>query len=154
MVYPGQTFDVALGIDRQAGTITQAALEATVESFHRRNEEARLIEARSQEPMVRGIRLKAVGLVDHPEFGRREAGSMPEPISRRRVHTGGDWHDDVPVYDGEALPAGPEIKGPAIIQSRFTTLVLRPGDEAVVLPSGDTLVQVGAPAGSDTARAG
>jgi hypothetical protein len=28
------------------------------------------------------------------------------------------------------------------VQSRFTTLVLRPGDVASVLPNGDTLVEV------------
>ena len=109
LVYPGQTFDTALDVDRSTGAITQLALEATVEEFHRRNEEARLIEARSQEPMLRGVRLSATGLVDRPEFGEFEPGSAPQPLAHRRVHTGGEWHDDVPVYDGETLRPGPEI---------------------------------------------
>ena len=109
LVYPGQTFDTALRPDRSSGSITQTALEATVEVFHRRNEEARLIEARSQEPMLRGVRLSATGLVDHPEFGDFEPGPAPEPLAHRRVYTGGEWHDNVPVYDGEALRPGPEI---------------------------------------------
>ena len=42
MVYPGQTFDVAIPIDKVAGQpISQRALEAAVGEFHRRNEEAR-----------------------------------------------------------------------------------------------------------------
>jgi len=144
MVYPGQTFDTSIAVDRAGGRITQAALEASVETFHRRNEEARLIEARSQEPMVRGVRLNAVGLVDRPEFVEREPGTDVEPVAHRRVFTGGDWHENVPVFDGETLPVGPEIHGPAIVQSRFTTLVLRPADVAVVQPNGDTIVRVGA----------
>ncbi len=59
------------------------------------------------------------------------------------MHAGGAWHDDVPVFDGDALRPGPPIAGPAIVQSRFTTLVLRPGDVASVLPDGDVLIEVG-----------
>ena len=144
LVYPGQTFDTAITVERSAGSpITAADVEASVEEFHRRNEEARLIEARSQEPMIRGIRLAATGLVDQPAV--REfppVPNAPEPIGHRRVHVGGAWHDRVPVFDGEALGPGPAIEGPAIVQSRFTTLVLRPGDIAVVQPNGDTLVEI------------
>ena len=93
--------------------------------------------------MVRGVRLAATGLVDRPDFGILEAGPPPEPVAYRRVYTGGEWHDDVPVYDGEALVPGPAIVGPAVIQSRFTALVLRPGDRAVVQPNGDALVSIG-----------
>ena len=144
LVYPGQTFDTALATDRTSGLITQASLEATVEEFHRRNEEARLIEARSQEPMLRGVRLAATGLVDQPNFGSLEPGPAPEPIAHRRLYTGGEWHQQVPVYDGEKLQPGPKIVGPAVIQSRFTALVLRPGDIAALQPNGDALVHVGA----------
>ena len=51
---------------RPGAAISQESLEAAVSEFHRRNEEARLIEARSQEPVVRGVRLLATGLVDQP----------------------------------------------------------------------------------------
>jgi len=144
LVYPGQTFDNAMPLTRAPGApITEADVTAAVEEFHRRNEEARLIEARSQEPMVRGLRLSATGLVDRPAPVRLEATTEPAvPIARRRVYAGGAWHDGVPVFDGDALRPGPPIEGPAVVQSRFTTLVLRPGDVASVLPNGDTLVEV------------
>lgn len=144
MVYPGQTFDHAIPIDRRPGRpITEADVEASVEEFHRRNEEARLIEARSQEPVVRGIRLTSAGLVDQPGFPQLAPDpDPPEAIVHRRVFTGGEWHEDVPVFDGESLRRGAAIEGPAMLQSRFTTLALRPGDVAVVQPNGDTLVEV------------
>ena len=143
LVYPGQTFDVAIPLDKEAGLpVRPAALEAAVGEFHRRNEEARLIEARSQEPVVRGIRLIATGLVSQPGALVLEESNGAEPIGRRRVHAGDAWHDDVPVYDGDALRPGAAIVGPALMQSRFTTIVLAPGDDARMRPNGDVLVEV------------
>jgi N-methylhydantoinase A len=143
LVYPGQTFDVAIPIDKSIGQpISQGAVEAAVGEFHRRNEEARLIEARSQEPVVRGIRLVATGLVDQPGELLLDETGLVEPIGHRRVFAGDTWHDGVPVYDGDAVRPGAPVVGPALIQSRFTTLVLARGDEAQVRPNGDILVVV------------
>jgi N-methylhydantoinase A len=143
LVYPGQTFDVAIPIDKSIGQpISQGAVEAAVGEFHRRNEEARLIEARSQEPVVRGIRLVATGLVDQPGELLLDETGLVEPIGHRRVFAGNTWHDGVPVYDGDAVRPGAPVVGPALIQSRFTTLVLARGDEAQMRPNGDILVEV------------
>ncbi len=144
MVYPGQTFDNSLPLGREPGVpITSVAVEASVEEFHRRNEAARLIEARSQEPMVRGIRLVATGLVDQPtRLALEPVSALPDPIRHRRAHLGGDWHD-APVHDGLALRPGPTLAGPALVAFPFTTLTLRPGDVARVLPHGDLVVDVG-----------
>ncbi len=141
LVYPGQTFDVAIPCDRPSAD--PAFLQAAVAEFHRRYEEARLIEARAQEPVFRGVRLVASGLVDQPEPVRLEsATSALDPVGRRRLYAGGVWTDGAPVHDGEAWRPGPELVGPAVVQFRFTTLVLRPGDRARVLPGGDVLVDV------------
>ena len=48
LVYPGQTFDAAIPVD------APTKVGAAVAEFHRRNEEARLIEARAQEPVCVG----------------------------------------------------------------------------------------------------
>ena len=143
LVYPGQTFDVPIPIERADGEpLTREAVAAAAEELHRRNEEARLIEARSQEPVVRGIRLIATGLVDQPAAVALPAAGHAEPAARRRAHTGDRWHDDVPVYDGDALRPGAPVTGPALVQSRFTTVVLAAGDVADVRPNGDLLVTV------------
>ena len=143
LVYPGQTFDNAMPLPRaQATSATAADVEQCVEEFHRRNEEARLIEARSQEPMVRGVRLVATGLVDPPSRVELDVvDDLPAPLSRRRAHLGGAWHD-VPVFAGTDLAPGPTIEGPALVAYPFTTLALRPGDVATVLVGGDVLVEV------------
>jgi N-methylhydantoinase A len=143
LVYPGQTFDRGMPLPRRAGEpIGMDDVKAAVEEFHRRNEEARLIEARAQEPTVRGLRLIATGLVDRPEPLTFAEAALPEPIATRRLNVADRWAN-APVYDAAQLAPGPELAGPAIVQSRFTTLVLRPGDRARVLTNGDTLVDVG-----------
>jgi N-methylhydantoinase A len=144
LVYPGQTFDVAIPIDKVPGEpFTREAVAAAAEELHRRNEEARLIEARSQEPVVRGVRLIATGLVDQPDLIKLHEVAPNGPIGRRRVHTGDAWHDEVPVYDGDALAPGPPLAGPAVIQSRFTTIVLAADDTATVQPNGDVRIDIG-----------
>ena len=143
LVYPGQTFDRGIPLPRRAGQrIGMDDVKAAVEEFHRRNEEARLIEARAQEPTVRGLRLIATGLVDRPEPLVLAEAPFPEPIATRRLFVSDRW-TDAPVYDAAQIAPGPELTGPAIVQSRFTTLVLRPDDHARFLPNGDTLVDVG-----------
>ena len=37
---------------------------------------------------------------------------------------------------------GPDVAGPALVQSRFTTIVLARGDSARMLPNGDVLIEV------------
>lgn len=145
LVYPGQTFDHAIPLERAPNRpLSRDDVRACVEEFHRRNEEARLIEARAQEPMVRGVRLTATGVVDPPARVNLEAiAALPAPTGTRRVHTGDAWHDDVPIYDAATLAPGPTLAGPAVVQYPFTTLLLRAADSARMLESGDVLVDVG-----------
>jgi N-methylhydantoinase A len=50
---------------------------------------------------------------------------------------------DTPVYDRYALPPGFACSGPAIVEERESTLVVRPGDEALVLDDLSVRVEVG-----------
>jgi N-methylhydantoinase A len=144
MVYPGQTFDSALPLARDGANapITMADIETAVEAFHRRNEAARLIEARAQEPTVRGIRLVATGLVPQPALAVR-GGADSVSLGTRRACLGDHWFDELPVIDGDALAAGATVAGPALIQRAFTSIALRDADRATVLPNGDVLIDVG-----------
>ena len=99
LVYPGQTFDVPIPIHKPDGEpITRRTVAAAAEELHRRNEAARLIEARSQEPVVRGIRLIATGLVEQPALAYPDASDHLIPSGYRRVYAGRAWFDEVPVY--------------------------------------------------------
>ena len=142
LVYPGQTFDVAIPVDEPGD------VEGAVAEFHRRNEEARLIEARAQEPVLRGVRLTAVGRVDQPTpLVLEPQHDRPTPVGHRPIWLDGEWRPDVPIYDWDALRPGGAITGPAAVQSPFTTVILRPGDATAITSGGDLLVEVAPAAG-------
>ncbi len=65
-------------------------------------------------------------------------GAKPVPEARVRMHTAGRWHD-TPLYRREALGAGAEIDGPAIVAEANATTVVEPGWRAT-LRADDNLV--------------
>jgi N-methylhydantoinase A len=136
LVYPGQTFDTAITVSEPTD------VEGAVAEFHRINAEARLIEARAQEPILRGIRLTAIGEVERPADAELRTATTIEPIAHRRMWIGESWHDAAPVYSmSDALP-GIAISGPAAITSPFTTVVLGPDEVASVTATGDILIEL------------
>jgi N-methylhydantoinase A len=75
-----------------------------------------------------------LGLSKKPELARAARARGPASGARkgrRRAYFEGGFAT-VPVYDGAALRAGHRIKGPAIVEEAFTTLVLHPGHRAEV----------------------
>jgi N-methylhydantoinase A len=143
MVFPGQTFDVSIPVARVRGEpITTDAFTAAVDEFHRRNAEARLIESRAEEPLVRGVRLVAIGETDHPALAAPETPAVPPAGGRRRVHIAGDWVEADVVDVAAVTPASAPVTGPAVIELAFSTLVLRPGDVARATDFGDVLVDL------------
>jgi N-methylhydantoinase A len=142
LVYPGQTFDVAVPVD------TPTDVSAAVTEFHRRNEEARLIEARAQEPILRGIRLTAVGAVDEMAAVTLEPGASPAPLGHRDMWAADGWQRQAPFYDFATLRPGSPIEGPAAVQSPFTTVIVGPGDVAELTEGGDLLIDVAADRGA------
>ena len=145
MVFPGQTFDVSIPFERTPGTpVSPEAFRAAVDEFHRRNAEARLIESRAEEPLVRGVRLVAIGRTPHPDLAPPQAPDVASASGRRAVFMGAEWVDADIVDVAEVVPGGALVVGPAVIELAFSSLVLRPGDTArAVDGSGDVLVDLG-----------
>ena len=83
-----------------------------------------------------------MGVVDQPSAVAYEPGSSPRLPKARRVFAGASWHEQCPVYDGECLEPGMVVTGSALVQSRFTTIVLAAADVATVLKSGDIIIDV------------
>jgi N-methylhydantoinase A len=135
LVYPGQTFDTAIEVDDPTD------VETAVAEFHRINAEARLIEARAQEPVVRGVRLTAVGEVEPlAQTPLTEVQSI-EPTGQRTIWVGDAWHDAA-VYDMDTVRPGVTVSGPAAIVSPFTTVILGPGEQVKATPEGDLLIEL------------
>ena len=49
---------------------------------------------------------------------------------------------DTPVYDGERLGVGHAIEGPAVIEEKFTTIVLHPGHRTEFDARGNYAIEV------------
>ena len=132
LCYPGQTFEMAVPLVSRDGTVGSKELAATVERFHRMHEQLHTYASRDEEPILRGLRIQAVGLSRKPVLPRAPRGQGATSGARkgkRRAYFENRFAS-VPVYDGGALRAGHEIKGPAIVEEVFTTLVVYPGHRA------------------------
>ncbi len=132
LCYPGQTFDMAVPVTSTNGRLNRAALDATVEQFHRMHEELHTYASRDEEPILRGLRLTAIGVTDKPRlptFGRSSAAA---PLKgRRKAYFGGKFVN-APIYDGPRMRVGHAVRGPAIIEEPFTTIVLHPRQTAAL----------------------
>lgn len=136
LVYPGQTFDVMIPVEDPTD------VSGAVAEFHRRNAEARLIEARAQEPIVRGVRLVAIGAVAKMTEPTADGDAAVGPIDYRRIWVGEQWHDRAAVYELDSFRAGTTVDGPAALQSAYTTIILAAGDTATCLPDGNIRIDL------------
>jgi N-methylhydantoinase A len=136
MCYPGQTFDMSVPV--------QETLPRTIEKFHDLHEALHTYATRNEEPIIRAARLRAVGRTPKPElprFPRASSSIDGARVGQRSAFLGGRFVD-APVYDGERLTFGHRVEGPAIVEERFTTLVLHPGHVAEIDARGNYAVTV------------
>jgi N-methylhydantoinase A len=143
LCYPGQTFDMPVPLAGKNGQVTARVLADTVERFHRMHEELHTYACRDEEPILRGVRLKAVALEEKPALPRAaKKASGSARLGARKAFFGGRFVP-APVYDGPRLVPGQAILGPAIVEEPFTTVVVYPGQRATVDPFGNYVVTVG-----------
>ncbi len=127
--YPGQTFDMPVPVVTKGDGQGDTDLRATVLRFHDLHEELHAYAVRDEEPVIRAVRVQTLGRTKKPEL--REVEPARSPVSsalrsRRPAFFDGRFVD-TPVYDGEGVGHGHRIDGPAIVEERFTTIVVYPG---------------------------
>ncbi|HEX7891675.1 MAG TPA: hydantoinase/oxoprolinase family protein [Ramlibacter sp.] len=80
---------------------------------------------------------------------------QPAAAGKRRVWVGGSKrYEEVPVYLREALPAGFEIAGPALVQEPSSTLVLPAGSRTRVDAAGSLIIDLADPASAASQSSG
>ncbi len=138
LCYPGQTFDMSVPARTSDGRMTAADLFATVAAFHDLHEELHAYAARDEEPVVRSVRVQTVGRTAPLVLGEAPVADAPlgRALRARRPAWFGGRFEDTPVYDGDRIGVGHVIHGPAIVEERFTTIVIHPGHRAVLDRSG------------------
>jgi N-methylhydantoinase A len=134
MRYGEQIFEIGVPLDG-VDLARADLLDEVAARFHRRHEELYAYSAPGQEVVIVNARVAVVGrLPVLPADDAVATGRALAPPVRRRVWLGG-WQD-VPVYRLDALPAGHEVKGPAVFESATTTVLIRDAELATVTPRG------------------
>ena len=104
MCYPGQNFDMSVPVP-EGTALDEPGLLDLAERFHDQHETERGFCFRSQQPVVRGVRVIARGTTPKPDhFAETGHGHRRRPGARRaraRAYWG-DGFVDTPVYDGDA----------------------------------------------------
>jgi N-methylhydantoinase A len=134
---------MAVPLAGRGGPVTARVLADTVERFHRMHEELHAYASRDQEPILRGVRLKAVAGEEKPSLPRlpRKARGNPRIGARKAFFRG--RYVTTPVYTGTRMTSGQAILGPAIIEEPFTTIVVYPGQRATVDAFGNYMIALG-----------
>jgi N-methylhydantoinase A len=143
MCYPGQNFDMSVPVPEGIG-LDEPGLLDLAERFHDQHETERGFCFRSQQPVLRGVRIIAHGTTPKPGH-LAETGAVADAEQARRGTRAAYWGDgfvDTPVYDGSQLGAGAAVEGPALIEEPFTVVVVPPGARAELDELGNYVVTV------------
>ncbi|HEX2153237.1 MAG TPA: hydantoinase/oxoprolinase family protein [Acidimicrobiia bacterium] len=130
MRYRGQSHEITVPVGEGE------ALASAAGTFHRLHADINGF-ARPGDPVEAvTVRVVAEGrpLLTWDDLPRSRAGPLP-PSHRRSMVMGGEEVESE-VWWRPELPAGAEVRGPAVITEEVGTTVLRPGDRAVVASDG------------------
>jgi N-methylhydantoinase A len=143
MRYVGQAYEIniPLSLPPGDGTVDLAALRASFDAEHNR-----LYGQSSPRESVEvvGYRVEAIGRVDKAELAplepRRTA--APTPRTRRPVllDAAAGWIE-CPIFERSGLATGDLVPGPAIVEDRGSSFVLREGHELAVDAVGNLMIQ-------------
>ena len=135
--YVGQTHEIAIPVVNGGTGISQSAWNETIEAFHRQHQDLyafqlkhRPMEMLSVSQDVVGVRPWAMQPKQSLDGGR--GGALK---GKREVCFEQDGRAEwitTPVYDGSRIAQGEELVGPGVIEETDTTILLRPGDRAVL----------------------
>ena len=105
-------------------------------NFHQRYEELFSYRQSDQEIRLVTLRVTVLGGLPRMELPEIPTGGNLAAAQRgsRRIYLG-EWRD-VPVYSIDGLSGGARLRGPVILESDFTTILLEEGDSATVDPFG------------------
>jgi N-methylhydantoinase A len=115
--YRGQSFELTVEAD---------SLEELEERFHVAHEQRYGYRMDDESVELVNLRLIATVPVEKPEPDEQPAESAEAELGRREANFDGEWRE-VPVLDREKMGKGSEVVGPAIVEFKESTCVVRPG---------------------------
>src|SRR4051794_17898224 len=134
MRYGEQVFEITVPLDDVDWSETDP-LPQIVESFHRSHEALYTYSMPDQESVLVNARVTVSGILEElPREPSLPPAPPAAPQAERRLYLN-EWFT-APVYRFDTLAQGQRIAGPAVIESAMTTVLLRPGDSALVTAQG------------------
>jgi N-methylhydantoinase A len=126
MRYGEQVFEIPVSLD-DVDWASPALAANLADRFHAVHEHLYTYALRDQEAVLVNARLSVIGRLPQvdrvsPDVSRTEI----SPKAQRQIYLGG-W-TEVPVFDFLTLGVAQCIRGPAVVQSATTTVLLRRGD--------------------------
>ncbi len=130
MRYRGQSYEVSVSV---AALQTDADLAALVDRFHDAHQRRYGHMAQSEAVEIVNFQVTAVGTIPKPQFHELAVREQrPIPHEMRIAYFGPGEETKVPVFRRSSLQPGTVIDGPGIIDEKTSTIVLYPGQRAVV----------------------
>ena len=135
--YSGQGNEITVWVGTgEAWPASGAAVQSAFESEYRRIYGMTIPDV-AIEAVTWRLSAYAESVQVRPDTGATGVAGAAEPVSGRPVVFARGTHAvDVPVYRRQDLGVGATFAGPAIVEERETTTVIRPGWEAEVAPDG------------------
>lgn len=140
MRYLGQNY--GLDIPVPSHQVSQADLEKMYSRFHSAHKEKY---GYSMDEVIEFVNFKsaAVGRIEPPKMPKMKIEKVnTKPKATREVRFKGSTLKS-PIYDREFLPAGFTCEGPAIIEERMSTTLIREGDSLSIDEYGNEIIQIG-----------
>jgi len=144
MRYEGEVHEVTVPVRSRTKRITALNLEATVKDFHEMHERLYAHKDPDQTIEILNLRLDLIGVREKLNL-RDEAFGEEDPIQAKVAERTVYFEKDpvtIPVYDGAILTPGNLIAGPAIIEQWGTTIVVYPGQEALIDADRNCVIEV------------
>ncbi len=145
MRYVGQSYELTVPLSD--GELTSDAIAGLLSRFHQEHERVYGFNAVGEPVEFVALRLSAVGRILEPrvrEIAANEGGASVAIKGIRKVYfaeCGG--RVDCPIYDRYTLGPGDEIEGPAIVEEVDSTVVIHPGNRAVLDRNGNLYLSDG-----------
>ena len=115
--YRGQSFELTVEAD---------SLEKLEEGFHAAHEQRYGYRMDDESVELVNLRLIATVPVEKPELDEPTPEGEEAESGTRQANFDGEWQE-VPVLDRERMGKGSEVSGPAIVEFKESTCVVRPG---------------------------
>lgn len=144
MRYEGEVHEVSVPVRSRTKRITALNLEATIKDFHELHERLFAHKDPSQDIEILNLRLDLIGVrnkVELKEEEFREENPLQAKAGERDIYFDEESRK-TPIYNGSLLQPGNLVNGPAIIEQWGTTIVVYPGQEALIDTNRNCVIEV------------